>query len=325
MRFETTSGTTNCGSAGLVQNSECVAAGNPKPCCTGAGTGNCGPVAPFAGVIQSGTGAFAPVISNLGAGCLYIGGGANTETPPSAAPDGGVNLFGVSGCVGTVATLVGSTGTSSLDCTKGSPSTCYFGPPVPIESGAFSSCVINTFASDGSGSINASTGRGSLTIPLNSAVYLTTDATDPCPRCISNVCNKGANAGGACTPVGSLLTTIDCPPLAGQFITNLPVTLPMTNDPSTPSIKTSATGIFCTALPGPSPNQINPGCFGRGTCRRIASTGLAANNMTDLLDHSTRYGGTFCIPATGNGLLDPRADLPGPGAVSNPALIRLIP
>jgi hypothetical protein len=36
-------------------------------------------------------------------------------------------------------------------------------------------------------------------------------------------------------------------------------------------------------------------------------------------------GSVFCIPATGNLLIDGAADLPGPGAVTLPVLIDLLP
>ncbi len=39
---------------------------------------------------------------------------------------------------------------------------------------------------------------------------------------------------------------------------------------------------------------------------------------------ATTLAGTFCIPATGNGVVDGLSDLPGPGAVSVPGTTSLV-
>ena len=60
------------------------------------------------------------------------------------------------------------------------------------------------------------------------------------------------------------------------------------------------------------------GCFGKSLCRRVEQTGLAARSLADNLGHAVTIAATFCIPDTGNALVDggTGADLPGPGAVS---------
>jgi len=72
-----------------------------------------------------------------------------------------------------------------------------------------------------------------------------------------------------------------------------------------------ATGNFC-------PSQRTAGAFGKTTSRRIEEAGQAAGSLIDNAPHAATVSAVFCIPATGNALIDggTGADLPGPGAVS---------
>src|SRR5262249_40318675 len=144
--------------------------------CTTEANGGTGP---FSGNLFSDTGLTTP-IQTLGLGCLYIGAGASSE-PRSLIPETSSSIFETTDNVNLVASL----GTSRADCTTGpqptqhcvnNPSqscttdadcagflgacafdaTCFFGPPVPV-SGFPSTCVVNTFASDGSGTIDTTT------------------------------------------------------------------------------------------------------------------------------------------------------------------------
>src|SRR5439155_21967786 len=90
--FMTKIGTTNCGSAGLTSP----------------------PAAPFSGEIDSDT-AGTIKISDLGLGCLYIGGGSASIIPPGRIPDGETSKFSVSGG----SSLGPSAGAGPADCTRG--------------------------------------------------------------------------------------------------------------------------------------------------------------------------------------------------------------
>jgi len=74
---------------------------------------------------------------------------------------------------------------------------------------------------------------------------------------------------------------------------------------------TNATGVFC-------PNQITPGCFGSPACATTTENGKAAGAVATGTPASATLASVFCIAATGNGLVDASADLPGPGAIALP-------
>jgi hypothetical protein len=60
------------------------------------------------------------------------------------------------------------------------------------------------------------------------------------------------------------------------------------------------------------------GCFGSSACRTITENGVVAGPMNNGATAPVTLASVFCIAATGNGLVDASADLPGPGAVSLP-------
>ena len=62
--------------------------------------------------------------------------------------------------------------------------------------------------------------------------------------------------------------------------------------------------------------QATAGAFG-GPAGTIRETGSPlASQVSNVF--ATTLAGVFCVPATGNSLIDALADLPGPGAVSIP-------
>src|SRR5947208_7781055 len=81
------------------------------------------------------------------------------------------------------------------------------------------------------------------------------------------------------------------------------------------SLASDTGGSFCAG-------QTSPGAFG-GEAGRITEMGspLGANLSNPF---ATTLAGTFCIPATGNGVVDGLSDLPGPGAVSVPGTTSLV-
>jgi hypothetical protein len=308
-----------------------------------AGSTNCGGItggvtftppagAPFSGEIDSDV-TCTTKITDLGLGCLYIGGGGATTVPPGATPNGATNLFEISGN-----TLSASSGTSHLDCTKGAgpgkhciggpPQTgnacnadadcgglkgscaldanCFFAAPLPIPNGSLSTCVINVIQTDASGIGDLATGVSAVNIPLSSRVFITSNSASPCPKCVSGTCTYGP--GTTCTVGNNTLgTSQDCPPNPANFLAPLAVSL----NPLTTGVaqKTGVAGAFCT------PQRTN-GAFGKTAAQCIKETGSPGGDLTDGQPHPSKLASAFCIPATGNVAIDPAADLPGPGAFS---------
>jgi hypothetical protein len=304
---------------------------------TTAGTDDCTANPPFSGEVDSDV-AGTTLVKSLGLGCLFIGGG-NANIPPSRIPENASSIFDSPDNT----TLVASFGTGPRDCSRGPSATrhcvndpsvectsdgecamapggcafdanCFFGPPVPVN-GFPQSCVVNTFAADGSGTIDLATGTSSVNIQLASRVYLTLTAPSACPQCIDGVCNFGENKNGDCATSNVNLTSFDCPPSNGSFIATLPVNLgPLSTGPS---VVTAADGLFC-------PDQANAGAFGEPTAQAIKQTGTPSGDLTDGLPHPSVLVSNFCIPATQNLALDNLGDLPGPGSLSLPGTAQFI-
>ena len=206
---------------------------------TGIGSGNCGKLLGSAG----------SDLLDLSCGGLYTGGGGNSVPLPYAVPDMGQSLTKVAACTGTALSLSATTSTDvggthpERSCTsKG----CLFGPPLPIPNPPTpptSVCVINSVATDASGTADCSSGASAVSLPLTSTLFLTGDLFPPdaagsdhcvggtnpgavctanamctgggfcsvgvqvCPICAGDgKCHGGANDGGACTPADSPVT-----------------------------------------------------------------------------------------------------------------------
>src|SRR3989454_232300 len=120
LKYTTAAGTTACGGAGF----------SPP-----AG-------APFSGEIDSNT-ACTTKLFDLGASCLYIGGGAASTVPPGATPAGASSYLDV----GPGNTLVASMGTGKLDCTLGSSSSaksCVNAGTCVGGTSAGTTCIVDT-------------------------------------------------------------------------------------------------------------------------------------------------------------------------------------
>jgi hypothetical protein len=263
----------------------------------------------------------------LECGTLYIGGGGSVQ-PPSPTPDGALSVFDVSECDDPMAmVLVASTSAETGNRATCTSPGCYFGPPLPIPNpGApgVSTCVINAIAATppAGGVLDATTGASSVALPLISTVYVTGDidttrpGIQPCPQCIAGRCTTGPNAGGTCTTPTSLRTTHDCPapgePLApfGVDLTPLGTDTVTSND---------AAGLFCGAT------QKAAGAFGKTTARYMEERGMPSGNLTDGAPHEGVLSSVFCIPASGNPLVDTVANLPGPGAITLAGDAQLVP
>jgi hypothetical protein len=322
----------------------------------GAGTTSCGgpglvppPSAPFAGEVDNLDGSKR---ADLGLGCLYVGGGSPGLLPPSSIPDGSTSVLAVTGVSGTTLTLGPDAGSGPADCTlgggpdrqciNGAPGTdgtgactadsqctgsnptgacdlranCFFGAPVPVAVPTLSTlsvCILNAIGVGASGSSDLTTQQTLVSTTLSSRIYLTGNASSPCPQCVSGVCSYGARANQSCSGgVGSKNTTLECPPDPTIYQGRLTVALaPITTATST---LFSPSGGFCGG-------QAHAGAFG-GEAGRITVMGSPlGSNLLDPL--ATTLAGIFCIPSTGNPLIDGLTDLPAPGAVSVPGTASL--
>lgn len=302
------------------------------------GSADCGgpafstpPSAPFAGELDD---ASSTKLSDLGTDCLSVGGGSATLVPPAKVPDGATTVLAATGLTGTMAVLGPSSGTGPKDCTlgagpgrhcvNGAPGTgggacsadaqcgvpgscaldanCFFGPPLPL-GGPAAACVENVVLADMCGDVDLVGFATNVNSALSARVFLTGDAASPCPRCMSGKCTAGPNAGNGCQPVGTLATSLDCPPDPASFVGTITVVItPLSTEPQATS---ASSGLFC-------PGQNHPGAFGVPAVRRIATSG----RRLSLLDPSLALAAPFCVPTTHGGAIDVISDLPGPGAVS---------
>jgi hypothetical protein len=179
---------------------------------------------------------------------------------------------------------------------------CFFGPPLPL-GGPVPACVENVVLADMCGDVDLVGFATNVNSALGARVFLTGDVASPCPRCVGGRCTAGPNAGAACQGVGTLGTSLDCPPNPASFVGTIPVVItPLSTEPRAES---AADGLFC-------PGQSHPGAFGVTAARRIATTG----KRLSLLDPSQTLAAPFCVPSTGAVAVDVISDLPGPGDVS---------
>jgi hypothetical protein len=214
----------------------------------------------------------------------------------------------------------GTIGQDGLICVP--TANCYFGPPLPVKNGPLSTCVQNVFDEDASGSADIATGSVAVSYTLSSRVHFTSTAypNNPCPTCVAGLCDAGPNEGQACVGVGVDGTTHDCPPDGYFFLAPLAVALdPLTTGTSTIPTdgSTSPDGIFC-------PQQGNAGAFAAPSTRRIAMQGTPTSTPLDTSAQNAVMVSAFCIPRTGNVLIDGAANLPGPGATSLGGTLQLI-
>jgi len=258
-------------------------------------------------------------IRNLGCGTLNLGGGGSS-VPEGPIPDGATNRFVVSSCVGNACTLSASSGgAAGVDCTV---TGCRFGPPLPIVNAGLSTCVANSFASNGSGTVDKGTGTMSLGVPLSSHVWVTGNGTQPCPRCqavgspgtpATGTCDRGARQGLTCMTTNSGGLSADCLPGGTDGSSDLgSISVDLTPLITGTASDSDAAGLFC---PGQTTGG-NEGCFGSTACRAFSQTGMQAGALVNDVPSPVALASAFCIPATGNVLIDGAASLPGPGAAS---------
>jgi len=181
---------------------------------------------------------------------------------------------------------------------------------------------------------------------------------------VPTVCNGGTSVGTPCTvdsdcPGGGLCnhpypTSHDCPP-PGIPLATLSIPFMLTTgtseksatdigpdfqqkvfcgfcarDPSLPAFRRPPTPCTSDAdcapfAPATICKQRDPGAFGQALANHIVKTGSPAGDLTDGLLHDQTLVSVFCVPPSYSAVVDPSADLPGPGAVSLPGKTQLLP
>jgi hypothetical protein len=264
------------------------------------------------------------VLKTLHCGGLNIGGGPSTVAE-GGTPEGATSRFAILGCVGDVCTLgPTNTATNDFECTN---TGCNFGPPLPIANAGTSTCVLNTWSAPASGTVNVATGEATTSVPLNSNVFLTGNATAPCPRCVGGSCDRGPNLGAACTTTNAFQTSKSCQP-DGTNLGSISVDLtPLVTGTAS---KTNANGILCPGQDAATnpPAGSKAGCFGSAACTTVEEAGTPAGALAIGVPKSTRLASVFCVPETPGALgtlINLAAGLPGPGATSLPGTVELIP
>jgi hypothetical protein len=132
---------------------------------------------------------------------------------------------------------------------------------------------------------------------------------NPAVACVDNT---NCVAPGICVPCACPCNAGGGPCCDGAHVGAIGVTLsPLTTGAAS---STSSVGRFCTGQLGGT----HAGCFGSTACRTINENGSPAGQVLTNVPADATLASVFCIPATGNGLVNASADLPGPGAVALP-------
>src|SRR5581483_3924599 len=173
----------------------------------------------------------------------------------------------------------------------------------------------------------------------------------PCPICntTTGVCNGGDNDGDPCTPGVTpatpgvdFPTSHDCPPPAEAKVGALPIPYALTTGTSSKNSvdQPSQPNVFCGFCRRPdSPTfkrppvacssdadcaaispftacaQRNRGAFDNAIATNITEVGTPGGDLTDHASHAATLVSVFCIPPSYNAIVDPSADIAGPGAV----------
>jgi hypothetical protein len=285
------------------------------------------------------------VIKNLTCGGLSIGAGASL-IPEGPTPDGETFRYAL-GCSGSSCTIshfdtAPAVNTADPDCTN---TGCSYGTPLPIPNPtipAITSCVLNSWRAPAAGTLDLSSGNASITVPLISDTYLTGNVAQPCPKCSATgtpsspgtgTCDRGPRTGMPCTTTSSTGYTRDCltggadgthpcTPGGGACIDGShvgPIDVDLSPLTTGTASMTDPTGNFCPGQSNTSGHLF--GCFGSSACRTITENGFPYGPVTTGVPGPATLASVFCISATGNGLVDASADLPGPGAVSLPGTV----
>jgi len=210
-------------------------------------------------------------------------------------PNGALDLC-LKNCDGATDTICDACGAIGV----GTKNTDVFGAPLPLLTQGTAVCVVSRWHDPIKGTVDEATGDTSLTVHLDSEVYLT-DQSAICPQCKGGHCDGGRAVGAACTvdatlPVFISTNRTDQYQLSAQCQPSAPVaTLQINFDPLT----SGRSGALNGPTPCPaSPGQITPkadDCPGGG-CAEGNCTGLACVTMAD---DPTNPGHQICIDSKG--------------------------
>ncbi len=178
-------------------------------------------------------------------------------------------------------------------CGGGQICQCFYGPPLPLSSGAVPVCVVNRFSGTFAGTLNVANagthaGEGASQVQLLSSVFNGLGATNPCPKCDNDVtardglaqgtCNGGPKHGQSCDTAGVNVyfgtTSLDCPPATAANIGDLRVNFkPATTGTTSLGTARPCTGggggnCYCNTCPtaASEPCNTNADCPGNLPC-----------------------------------------------------------
>lgn len=193
-------------------------------------------------------------------------------------------------------------------CGGGETCECFYGPPLPLSSGAVSVCVVNRYTADLTGTANVANsgphaGEGAAVIRLEAAVHNGPTVDRPCPTCEGDAtpgdgvkngtCNGGPKNTQACDVSGTNAffgaMSFDCPPARAANIGNLAIAF---NTATTQTTSLATNGVKCTA-----PGFTTLDCF-CDTCATAAAE--PCNSNADCLGGAV-CGGKRCVGGSNSG------------------------
>ena len=194
------------------------------------------------------------------------------------------------------------------DCSAPETCQCFYGPPLPLSSGAVPVCVVNRATGPVSGTTNVAdtgpnAGSGAAHIELEATVHTGIAVDMPCPTCEGDLtpgdgmrdgtCVGGAFDGEPCDVAGTSpffgTMSFQCLPPTGGNIGTLAITF----DEATTGTTTLATGPTCTA-PGFGTQQ----CF----CDTCATASAEPCNADADCPGGASCGAKRCIGGASNGV-----------------------
>src|SRR5262245_41106179 len=198
----------------------------------------------------------------LDCGDIALGGGSSVVAPSPTPPGSTTDFAVVDGDVVGVPASWGARRCSSAGCP--------FGAPFPLDVGPLSSCVGLTFTGAASGALDVKLGTYLGDLPLQATVTITSNATQPCPRCVGGACDATAdNAGAACQEDATTGESHDC--IASGPVLS-PVAVSLAGVTTGTVTATDPGGVFC-------PGQTDVGAFGEPAATTITAFGSPAGNL----------------------------------------------
>ncbi len=193
-------------------------------------------------------------------------------------------------------------------CTSPETCECFYGPPLPLSSGAVSVCVINRYTSSVTGTVNIANtgphaGEGEATIRLESSVHNGLTVDQPCPMCTNDptpedgvkggTCSSGPKQGQPCDISGTNhffgAMSFDCLPTHAANIGKLAIRF---NPATTGTTSLGTQGMKCTA-----PGFTAQDC----PCDTCASAAAEPCNSDADCSVGVVCGGKRCLGGTSNG------------------------